>query len=284
MAKVIGCCGLLGYGLLLSANPLEQTIAAIEQQIAGRIGVAVWDTDSNQQWQYHGDQRFPMMSTFKTLACANMLYDVSQGKLDPKQSSHINAEQLVEWSPITKSMVGQPLSVFDACEATLLTSDNTAANVVLQHIGGPAGLTEFLRSMGDAVTRLDRKEPELNEAQTGDPRDTTTPHAMVQTLQRVLLTDSVLKLADRQQLRSWMQQNRVSDQVLRAVLPESWLIADRTGAGANGSRGITALLWQEGRSPIIVAIYVTETELSLAERNHTMGAIGREIFKAFDVQ
>ena len=190
---------------------------------------------------------------------------------------------MIVWSPVTEKLVDSSITLEKACEATMLTSDNTAANIVLKYVGGPGGLTEYLRSIGDDTTRLDRVEPELNEARIGDPRDTTTPNAMVNTLNKILLGDVQTEKA-KLQLITWMQENTVSDKLLRSVLPQGWFIADRTGAGQNGSRGITALIWHEKRKPIIVSVYLTQTDLSFQERNRIVSEIGLSIFKEYNIQ
>ncbi|WP_240207495.1 class A beta-lactamase [Vibrio sp. CyArs1] len=268
---------------LTSASTLTQSTFDIEQQISGSIGVSVIDTHSYKQWDYNGNDQFPMMSTFKTLACAKMLKDAEMGQLDLSVSTTIESNKLMLWSPITQELVGKPISVEKACEATMLTSDNTAANIVLDHVGGPQGITSFLRFIGDYVTRLDRFEPELNQALLGDERDTTTPIAMNKTLQRILY-QNVLGNASQKQLKGWMQGNVVSDALLRSILPQGWSIADRSGAGQNGSRGITAIIWKEQRSPIFISIYLTNTKLSMAERNSVINEIGMHIFEEYSVK
>ena len=282
MKTIVFFCLSVHYSLVL-AKTLEQEISSIEQRISGRVGVSVLDTRNDKQWSYRGDERFPMMSTFKTLACAKMFKDSNRGLIDKNIESAIKKEDLIVWSPITEKLVGSSITLKKACEATMLTSDNTAANIVLKHIGGPVGLTDYLRSIGDDATRLDRIEPELNEARTGDPRDTTTPNAMVNTLNKILLGDVQTEKA-KSQLITWMQENTVSDKLLRSVLPQGWSIADRTGAGQNGSRGITALIWHEKRKPIIVSVYLTQTDLSFQERNRIVSEIGLSIFKEYNIQ
>jgi len=271
--------------LLMStaASALNNSLLKIEQRFNGRLGVAILDTKSKQIWDYNGDAYFPMMSTFKTLACAKMLSASSNGNLDATARSLIEAENLISWSPITEKRVGNSITVNQACEATMLTSDNTAANIVLQHIGGPQGLTDFLRKIGDNVSRLDRIEPELGEAKVGDLRDTTSPTAIVTTLYKLLLSD-VLFDVDKNQLIKWMQNNQVSDALLRSILPQGWFIADRSGAGSNGSRGITAMLWHLERQPLIISIYVTETDLEMAALNAIIVEIGQLIFDEYAVK
>ncbi|QUM76713.1 class A beta-lactamase [Moritella sp. 24] len=277
------CTALLLTSASATATTLNNSISAIEQRISGRIGVAVLDTQNKQTWTYNGDAHFPMMSTFKTLACAKMLSESANGNLDPSTSSLIKAEELIPWSPVTKTFVNNTITVAKACEATMLTSDNTAANIVLQHIGGPQGVTAFLREIGDEESQLDRIEPELNEAKVGDLRDTTTPKAIVTTLNKLLLGDVLLDM-DKNQLKTWMQNNKVSDPLLRSILPQGWIIADRSGAGGNGSRGITAMLWHSERQPLIISIYLTETELAMVMRNEIIVEIGKLIFKEYAVK
>ncbi|WP_261886321.1 class A beta-lactamase [Vibrio pomeroyi] len=273
---------------LFSASSLShsleaKSIAQIESRVSERIGVAVYDSATEQTWSYKGDERFPMMSTFKTLACANLLYDHENEGLDLESNVGVKSDELIAWSPVTKAFVGKEISLRDACAATMEMSDNTAANIVLGSIGGPNGLTEFLRSMGDSKTRLDHIEPDLNHARPGDERDTTTPKTMVKTLNE-LVYGNVLSEESRVQLNNWMMDNKVSDGMIRSILPDGWKIADRSGAGAYGSRAITAIVWSETRAPLIISISLTETELTIPERDAVINEIGELIFDEYHVQ
>lgn len=276
MKKLFLLLGLLVCSSATYAAKLNEDISAIEQHIAGRIGVAIWDTQSNEHWDYRGDERFPMMSTFKTLACATMLNQMDTGKLDKNATAKVEERNMVVWSPVMDRMAGQTTRIEHACEAAMLMSDNTAANIVLRSIGGPRGVTLFLRSLGDKATRLDRFEPRLNEAKPGDKQDTTKPNAMVNTL-HTLLEGDALSYESRIQLKIWMQDNKVSDPLIRSVLPKGWSIADRSGAGGFGSRGVTAMIWKENHKPIYVSIYITETDLSLQARNQVIAQISQLI-------
>lgn len=261
----------------------SQSIQGIESRVSARIGVAVYDTAAKQTWNYKGDERFPMMSTFKTLACANLLYDAEKEGLDLESKVSIKSEDLIVWSPVTKALADREISLKDACTATMEMSDNTAANVVLSGIGGFNGLTEFLRLIGDSKTRLDHIEPDLNHARPGDERDTTTPNTMVKTLNE-LVYGNALSEESRAQLKTWMMNNKVSDGMIRSILPDGWKIADRSGAGAFGSRAITAIVWSETRAPLIISISLTETELTIPERDAVINEISELIFDEYRVQ
>ncbi|HHF0509247.1 CARB family carbenicillin-hydrolyzing class A beta-lactamase [Vibrio diabolicus] len=280
MKKLFLLAGLMVCSTLSYASQLNEDISLIEQQTLSRVGVSVWDTQTDERWDYRGDERFPLMSTFKTLACATMLSDMDSGKLSKNATAKVDERSIVVWSPVMDKLAGQNTRVEHACEAAMLMSDNTAANLVLNEIGGPKAVTMFLRSIGDKATRLDRLEPRLNEATPGDNRDTTTPNAMVNTL-RTLIEGETLSYESRVQLKIWMQDNKVSDSLMRSVLPTGWSIADRSGAGGHGSRGINAIIWKENHRPVYISIYVTETELSLQARDQLIAQISQLILQKY---
>lgn len=246
---------------------LAAAIAAAEAKSGGRLGVAVRDTGSGARFSHRGDERFPMCSTFKFLLAAMVLAEVDAGRERLDRTLPITKADLVAYSPMTEPLVGTVASVAALCEAAVTLSDNTAANVLLKAMGGPAGLTAFLRRSGDPVTRLDRNEPTLNEGKPGDPRDTTTPVAMLEDLDRMVL-GRVLTPASRDQLAAWLVANRTGGTRLRAGLPKDWRVGDKTGTGPRGI-GINdiAVIWPPGRAPLLLTCYLTDTPLDAAAAN-----------------
>ena len=168
------------------------------------------------------------------------------------------------------------MTVADLCQAAIIRSDNTAANLLLDRIGGPPGITNFARSIEDRVTRLDRTELSLNEALAGDPRDTTSPDAMVSDLKSVLLGD-VLTPVSRDQLTQWMEANLTGLGRLRAKLPKSWRAADKTGSNGEHTTNDIAVVWPPDRSPVIVAAYITQCPGPESTRNRMLAAIGTTV-------
>lgn len=128
-----------------------------------------------------------MCSLFKPVAVAAVLaFRDRNGELLDRRI-RFQAQDVVENSPVTSTRVEQGMTVRELCDAALRFSDNTAGNLLLHQIGGPAGLTRAARCFGDRRTRLDRWEPDLNEAQPGDNRDTTTARTIGITYARLLL-------------------------------------------------------------------------------------------------
>jgi beta-lactamase class A len=234
--------------------PPSKQFAEIEQQVGGRLGVAALDTGNGRRMEYRAAERFPMCSTFKFLLAAAIL---QQGDREPlNRRLRYGADDLLEWAPITRKHLSEgEMTVRDLCAAAVEYSDNTAGNLLLRAIGGPSKLTEYIRELGDPVTRLDRTEPSLNSAIAGDQRDTTTPGAMLSNL-KLLLLDERLSQDSRSQLEAWLQANTNAAKRIRAGLPSDWRVGDKTGTGENGAASDIAIVRPPERAPILIAIYL----------------------------
>jgi beta-lactamase class A len=255
---------------------LSATLAAIETKSKGRLGVAIL-FPNGKRVTHRADERFPMCSTFKFLAASLVLQRVDQGKEHLDRAVTYSAKDLVTYSPITEKHAGESLTVAELCVAALTLSDNTAANLLLASFGGPPAITAFVRSIGDMMTRLDRNETTLNEAAPGDPRDTTTPNAMLGNVQRILF-GNVLKPPTRDLLTQWMLANTTGKPKFVAGLPADWKVADKTGSGDHGTNNDIGVLWPPSGKPLLIASYLTgATALSTDERNAIHADIARAI-------
>ena len=222
-----------------------------------------------------------MCSTFKLSGRSRGAQARGQGAERIDRTIAYGPNDLLEYAPIAKAHVAEGgMTLADLCAAAIDWSDNTAANLVLQTIGGPAGFTAFARSLGDQVTRLDRNEPTLNKSLPGDPRDTTSPRAMAADMQKVLLGDA-LSDASRRQLQTWLINDKVGDKRLRAGLPPSWRIGDKTGTGERGSTNDVAIIWPPDRAPLIATVYYTESSAPMDARNAIHKEIGALIAETF---
>ncbi len=264
-----------GFLFAESVDAVSNRLAEIEKKSRGRLGCTMLDTASGKQIAHRGDERFPMCSTFKFLATAFVLHRVEQGQERLDRRLPIEQKDILSYAPVTSKHVGeQGMTISELCEAAMTLSDNTAANLLLASFGGPSALTAFLRTSGDTITRLDRTEPTLNEAIPGDPRDTTTPIAMLENLNRILL-GKTLSAASRQMLTDWMIACQTGQTKLRAGVPNGWKAGDKTGSGERGTSNDIAIFWPPHRAPILMTAYLTGSKLSNEEQNAIIAEIGR---------
>ncbi|HEJ9485956.1 TPA: class A beta-lactamase [Proteus mirabilis] len=240
-------------------NTIEEQLNTLEKYSQSRLGVALINTKDNSQITYRGEERFAMASTSKVMAVAAVLKasEKQAGLLD--KNITIKKSDLVAYSPITEKHLTTGMTLAELSAATLQYSDNTAMNKILDYLGGPAKVTQFARSINDVTYRLDRKEPELNTAIHGDPRDTTSPIAMAKSLQALTLGDA-LGQSQRQQLITWLKGNTTGDNSIKAGLPKHWVVGDKTGSGDYGTTNDIAVIWPENHAPLILVVYFTQQE------------------------
>ena len=244
------------------SSPLlpNTAMAELEAKAGGRLGAFILDTASGKMTGHRFDERFGMCSTFKMGLAAAVLWRAEQGLLDLDLQLAYGAAEMVPNSPVTKDNLAKgAMTVVALAEATQKTSDNTAANLLIRKLGGPAALTGIFRGWGDDVTRFDRYEPEMNNVPPGEVRDTTTPKAFARTMAKLLATDDILKPAPRERLIRWMIDTKTGSKRIRAGLPASWKSGDKTGtansANYNNKTNDVAIFWPPSRPPVIVTAY-----------------------------
>lgn len=262
--------------LLAGAEDASARLAALERQHGGRLGVAIWDTGDGRRAGHRADERFLLCSTFKMLLAAAVLKRVDGGTQRLATRLVFGQDALLDYAPVTSRHVGPPgMSIAELCHAAITLSDNAAANVLMKHLGGPHVVTDLARQLGDPLTRLDHVEPELNRPSPDGVSDTTTPHAMLAMMQKLLL-GRALSDTSRQQLTDWMLGTVTGTKLVRAGTPSNWRIGEKTGS-SNTQNNDVAILWPPGRKPLLVAVYYENAAKDNAGRSAVLAAVGRMV-------
>ncbi|AXT46233.1 MULTISPECIES: carbapenem-hydrolyzing class A beta-lactamase CRH-1 [Chromobacterium] len=271
----------------VAADPLAvaaDKLAKLERDFGGSIGVYAIDTGSGATVANRPNERFPMCSSFKGFLAAGVLAQSQDkpGLLDKR--IRYSKAALPNWSPITTKHQASGMTVAELNAASVQYSDNGAANLLLKEINGPAALTAFMRSIGDASFRLDRREPELNSAIPGDPRDTSTPKAVAESAQKLAL-GKALPEPQRQQLADWLKGNTTGNARIRAAVPAGWEVGDKTGTcGVYGTANDFAVIWPPKRAPIVLAVYTKHAKKEAKHSDEVIAAAARAALEAFNVK
>lgn len=255
---------------------LRDVVQTIESDLGARVGVLVRDTATDWAWGHREDERFLMASVFKSVLCGAVLDRVDRESLSLDERIEIDAEDMLDHAPVTETRIGGTMTIGELCLATLDWSDNPAANLLIERLGGPQEVTAFLRRNGDPVTRLDRMEPDVNIFAPGDPRDTTSPAAMLSTWE-AMLRGQALSPRSRQTLEDWMSRGAVTGGLIRAHTPAGWTVADRSGAAQGYTRNLVAMVTPPDRAPYFVAIFLSDSPADFATRNAAVVEIGAAI-------
>lgn len=253
---------LLVSGRLSRGSPIKRRayfadLQAIEQHAKGRLGAYILNPARSAGFGWRHNERFAHCSSFKMSLTAMMLAKADKGEIDLAEMLRWTKEDMLPVSPVTAANLDLGLSVKELARATLITSDNTAANVLLRRFGGPEQLTRFWRSLGDNVSRLDRYEPELNVTPPGTELDTTTPAAMAATT-AALIQGNALTSESRAVLKAWMTDVKTGRDRIRAGFPPAWETGNKTGTGIGGTKHTyvdIAFGGPAGNASIVVVAY-----------------------------
>lgn len=271
---------LLPLSSLAAPSDNSNTQAAIAQlhqleaKHDGRIGLMLLDADGATLLQHRADERFPMCSTFKMMLTACVLqHGASDAALMTRRVDY-DKRVLMHNSPVTEKHVGQGLSVQELCIAAMEYSDNAAANLLLDQIGGPSAVTAYARGLGDPDFYLVNQEGRLASGAPGEKSDTTTPQAMAHSLYRLAL-GGALPATQKELLLAWMRANKTGNKRIRAAVPAAWVVGDKTGSGDYGCTNDIAVLQRPGKTPLILAIYFTQQRKEAPLRDEVVAAAAR---------
>jgi beta-lactamase class A len=249
-----------------------RAFASLERRYDARLGITAVDTGSGRTLVHRAGERFAFASTVKVFIAAAVLDGSSDADL--ATVVHYDRGDLLEYAPVTSEHVDTGMTVRELIDAALRSSDNTAANLLVERLGGPDAVERWLRGIGDQTTSVDRVEPDLNQATPGDRRDTTTPERFAADLRAVLLGD-VLDAADRRVLRDAMLGNTTGDATIRAGVDPSWRVADKTGTASYGVRNDIAVVTPPGRAPIVLVVMTSRADAAAEPSDALVAAATR---------
>lgn len=260
-------------------NSIEPKFAQLGKETGVNLGISAIDMANNHIIAYQAEKRFPIQSTFKLVLVSAILKESMAHPDLLNQKMTYSKQDLVVWSPITEKHVEEGMTISELCAATIRYSDNAAANLLMKKLGGPKAVTQFARSIGDKSFRVDNWEDNLN-SNPKDIHDSSTPGAMTQTLQKILL-GHVLAPHQREQLFAWMKGNTTGDTRIRAGVPKGWIVADKTGTGDYGISNDIGLIFPPNGAPIVVAIYSNQNKKDAVRRDEVVASAAKMIVDDF---
>ncbi|WP_312477909.1 class A beta-lactamase [Kosakonia cowanii] len=283
--RISGIVLLAATGCSLSAHAafdqqtLQKKIEMLENKSGGKLGLTVVDTSDGTTYSWRGDEKFPLCSTSKVMVVAAILKKSESDTNLLAKKITINKSDMVNYNPITSKYIDSSMTITELSKAALQYSDNAAMNKLLSYLGGPRYATQFARTIGDKAYSLDRNEPGLNTAIPSDSRDTTTPSAMAETLNKLIL-GSALKKEQKAKLTEWMKGNTTGLNSIKAGLPAEWTVADKTGSGDYGTTNDVAVIWPKNHAPVILTTYFTQPEKDASARKDVLASAAKLIAEA----
>jgi len=248
--------------LLLSAcstaDATTQDLKKVEDKYDANVGVYALNTATDKEITFNEDKRFAYASTFKAISSAMLLEKTPHNELNKKV--HVSKEDIVPYSPVLEKFINKDITIKKLIEATMLYSDNTANNMIIEELGGYKEVNKRLKSLDDKTTKPSRMEPELNNYDPKNNRDTSTPQAFGKTLNK-LINDGRLSKENKTFLIDLMINNKSGDTLIKKGAPKNFKVADKSGQAITyASRNDVAFVYPKGESKPIVLVIFTNKE------------------------
>ncbi|MDQ7131232.1 BlaZ-like penicillin-hydrolyzing class A beta-lactamase [Mammaliicoccus sciuri] len=271
--------------LLLSAcstaDATTQDLKKVEDKYDANIGVYALNTANDKEITFNEDKRFAYASTFKAVSSAMLLEKTPHNKLNKKV--HVSKEDIVPYSPVLEKFINKDISIKKLIEATMLYSDNTANNMIIDELGGYKEVNKRLKSLDDKTTKPSRMEPELNNYNPKSNRDTSTPQAFGKTLNK-LIKDGRLSKENKAFLIDLMINNKSGDTLIKKGAPKNFKVADKSGqATTYASRNDVAFVYPKGESkPIVLVIFTNKESKTDKPNDKVVSEIAKVVLEKFN--
>ena len=205
IAFFLGLLAFVAQPAVAASSPslinLEQQLASLVANKSADVGIAALDLNTGETVSIKGNTPFPMASTVKVAIAALYLAQVDNGRrsLDDRIGG---------------------TSARGLMARMLIHSDNRATDMLLNDLGGPNAVHDWLRDNGVTGLRVDRTIADLlrSKRDLWDHRDSSTPVAMVDFLKRIYKAE-LIKPESRNYLLDLMAQCQTGKNRMKALLP-----------------------------------------------------------------
>jgi beta-lactamase class A len=264
-------------------NKLRQQIKQISETARGRVGVTATVLETGESVSLNGNQRFPMQSVYKFPIALAVLDRVDRGKLKLDQKIRIKISDVVRGSQILdRESIGVELALSELLKYMVSDSDNTACDVLLQLIGEPKIVTQYLRGIGVNDLVVANTEQELRQNPALQYRNNATPDAAV-VLLRTFQEGKMLSKSSQALLRRLMTETSTGKKRIKGLLPNGTVVAHKTGTSAT-VKGVTAatndvgLVTLPNGRHLAIAVFVSDSTADESIRERSIAQVTRTVW------
>jgi beta-lactamase class A len=267
---------------------LEQKLASICSRAQGSVGVAVVHVETGRVTSLNGNVVLPLYSVFKLPLAITVFKEVEANRLNVEQMVHVTPDEIVPGTPENTALWARPVdrSVAQLIEFSISRSDNTSTDKLLQLVGGPARVTEQMRSLG--FNNLNIHATVMDYVKARQSVNTGSADNLA-TLLTQLQQGKILQPAQSQLLLGFMRGATTGLRRLRADLPAGTIVADKTGSGerntqtnvAKATNDVGLITLPNGKGTLAMAVLVTDSQLVDTEQEKLIAELARAAFDAY---
>jgi beta-lactamase class A len=259
---------------------LSARLKEICARAGGECAVAVVHVESGRVASSDGERRQPLYSVFKLPLAVAVLRDVEAGKLSLDQKVRVEPEEAAPGTKANSDLwrEASDRTVRELLEFSIVRSDNTSSDKLLELVGGPSAVTERMRALG-----LNNIEVRSNVRDFLKSKDAHPNNGSASDLARLLARlqkGEVLQPPQLEVLLGLMGRAITGQQRLRAGVPAGTPVGDKTGTGPSTTNDVGLITLPEGRGHLALAVLLNGSKLSVEEQERLTAEVARAAYDA----
>ncbi|HEY6231764.1 MAG TPA: class A beta-lactamase, partial [Pyrinomonadaceae bacterium] len=260
---------------------LDKQIAVLCNDAEGEIAVTVVHVESGRTVGFEAEKKLPLYSVFKLPLAVEVLKQVEEKKISLEQKIHVAPADVAPGSQFNADLWRKPAdkTVAELLEFSIVRSDNTSSDKLLQLVGGPAAVTQRMRALGfsniDIVSTV--REYSNNRDKPNLATTANLAKLLVQLQKGELLQPSNVAL-----LMGFMERARTGgERRLRANLPPGTSVAEKTGSGADSTNDVGLITLPDGKGHVAIAVLIHNSKLTVELQEKLIAQLARKAYDAF---
>ena len=258
---------------------LAERLRALSSRAGGEVAVAVTHVETGRGVEVQGAKPLPLYSVFKLPLAVAVLKDVEEGRLRLDQKVRVEPEEGAPGTRANSDLWRKPveLTISQLLELSIVRSDNTSSDKMLELVGGPEVVTRRMRALG--LQHIDIRTSVRDYAKRRENPNTGTASDLAQLLAR-LQKGEVLQPPQFAVLRGYMEGAVTGLKRLRGDLPAGTVVADKTGTGETVTNDVGLITLPEGRGHLSMAVFVSGSKLSAEAQEKLIAELARAAYDA----
>lgn len=185
-------------------------------------GVFLMDLDNGNFFSFNGTNTFSSASMIKLPILIAFFQDVDAGKIKLDEMLVIQQTDLAEGSgDMQYAGTGTQYTALETAANMIITSDNTATNMIIRRIGGVETLNQRFRQWGMQQTLMRKPLPDLEGTNTASPKELVS-------LLALLNEGKLVSMKSRDRVFDIMRRT-TTDTLLPSVMSPGSTAAHKTG-------------------------------------------------------
>ncbi len=252
---------------------LKEVLNSIASGAAG--DVSIYATTPDGEFAIRENEVKHSASILKVPAAMACLAAADRGEID--LDTLLKIEEPVGGSGVLAYMSGtEQITLRNALTLSIIVSDNTAANLIIEHVGLER-IQSFFKRAGAKDSQLIRKFMDY-EARACGLENVATAKDMVQFLACLDPTSEILSLTSKQQLKTIMRDQQLIDKLpaFQPIFDETLIIGNKTGTLPGVEHDIA--YFENDEKLVNIAVLTTNWEHNY-DGQQTIAHIGKAVIQ-----